>query len=179
MNVTRVLPLAVWLLLPLAAADARSDEGYIADKNGCKIANPNPKPSESVTWSGACKDGFADGDGIMQWYDQDKPGSRYEGTVVRGLLAGQGKLTLADGTTYDGGWLDGKQNGTGTLRAANGASYSGEWKNGMPDGRGVMRNASGDAVRGLFKQGNYVEPDKEKQERGPGELKLKVPAPQQ
>ena len=178
MNVARVLSLAVWLSLPLAAADARSDEGYITDKNGCKIANPSPKPSESVTWSGACKDGFADGDGIMQWYDQDKPGARYEGTLARGLLSGNGKLTLSDGTSYEGGWLDGKQHGNGTLRAADGGSYIGEWKNGMPDGPGVMRNAAGEAMRGLFKAGAYVGPSNDKEQRGAGQLQLKMPAPE-
>ena len=71
MNLVRVLPLSVCLLLLLIGGHARSDEGYIADKNGCKIANPSPKPSETVAWSGGCKDGFADGNGIMQWYDQD------------------------------------------------------------------------------------------------------------
>lgn len=147
------------LCLSLFALSAWSDEGYISDNNGCKIANPNPKPNETVTWSGKCKDGFADGEGVMQWSENNQPGGRYEGTLVHGALSGQGKLTLPDGTSYDGGWLAGKQHGTGVLKDPDGGSYSGEWKNGQPDGRGTMRRASGDAVRGVWKDGVYIGPE--------------------
>jgi hypothetical protein len=155
-NFLRQLTLS--LGLSLFALTSWSDEGYISDNNGCKIANPNPKPDERVTWSGNCKDGFADGEGILQWSESNQPGGRYEGTLVRGALSGQGKLTLPDGTSYDGGWLDGKQHGTGTLKDADGGSYRGGWKSGQPDGRGVMRRASGDAVRGVWKDGVYIGP---------------------
>ncbi len=154
----RKLSPAVSVCLALFAVNSWSDEGYITDKNGCKIVNPSPKPHETVTWSGSCTDGFADGQGTMQWYDNNQPGVRYEGTVVHGALSGQGKLTLPDSTTYEGGWLDGKQYGTGTLTTVEGARYQGEWKNGQPDGRGVMRAASGETVQGIWKDGAYVGP---------------------
>jgi hypothetical protein len=151
--------LMVSLCLSLLAASSWSDESYISDNNGCKIANPSPKPNETVTWSGNCKAGFADGEGILQWSENGQPGGRYEGALLHGALSGQGKLTLPDGTSYDGGWLDGKQHGTGLLREAGGGSYWGEWKNGLPDGRGTMRRASGDAVHGIWKDGAYIGPE--------------------
>lgn len=151
--------LMVSLCLSLLPITSWSDEGYISDNKGCKIANPNPKPDETVTWSGNCKDGFAEGEGVMQWTENKQPGGRYEGTLVHGALSGQGKLTLPDGTSYDGGWLAGKQHGTGVLRDSDGGSYSGEWKNGQPDGHGTMRRASGDAVRGVWKDGVYMGPE--------------------
>jgi hypothetical protein len=161
MKPTRALPFTVSLGLALCAVGSWSDQDYITDKNGCRIVNPSPKPDETVSWSGSCEDGFAAGQGTMQWYDKNQPGVRYDGTVVHGALSGQGKLTLPDGTTYEGGWLDGKQQGTGTLTAADGARYEGEWSNGQPDGRGAMRASSGETVQGIWKDGLYVGPAKD------------------
>lgn len=156
--------------LSLLSVTAWAEDGYIADQNGCKIANPAPKPNETVNWSDGCKDGYAQGKGVMQWYEDKQPGAHYEGELVRGVVSGHGKLTLADGTTYDGGWLDGKQHGTGTLKTVDGGSYVGEWKNGAPDGRGVMRAASGEFVDGIFKEGIFI---------GPAPEQAKEPAPEQ
>jgi hypothetical protein len=135
--------------------------GYIADDKGCKIANPDPKPGETVTWSGACKDGYAEGEGDMQWYLEGKPAGHYVGSLAHGALSGNGKLTLPDGTSYEGGWLNGKQEGKGTLKAADGGTYQGEWKNGEPHGRGVMRSGSGESVSGMWKEGIYIGPAKD------------------
>jgi hypothetical protein len=153
-----VRPLLACLCLSLSAASLPADEDWIKDQNGCKIANPSPQPVETVTWSGACKEGFAEGQGLMQWYEDGKPGVRYDGSLARGAPSGQGKLTMPDGSTYEGGWLDGKQNGRGKLSAPGGLGYEGEWKNGVPDGHGVMRGASGDTLEGVWKGGRYVGP---------------------
>jgi hypothetical protein len=159
---TRILSIAISSLLLLSAAVAWSDEeGYISDSNGCKIANPSPKPNETVTWSGECKDGFAEGTGVMQWFEDKQPGPRYEGTLAHGALSGEGKLTLPDGSTYEGGWLEGRQSGQGTLKASDGGSYKGGWKNGKPDGHGVMHAATGETVEGVWKDGVYQDPAKE------------------
>jgi len=146
------------LLLGLAAAWASAEDGWIADKNGCKLANPSPKPSETVTWSGTCSHGFADGQGVVQWYEDGRPAVTYEGALVRGAASGQGKLTMPDGATYEGGWLDGKQEGSGKYSAPGGARYEGEWKDGVPNGRGIMHDPSGAVMDGIWKSGTYVAP---------------------
>jgi hypothetical protein len=162
MNLTRTLSIAISSLVLLSASGAWSDEeNYISDSKGCKIANPSPKPNETVTWSGECKDGFAEGTGVMQWFEDKQPGARYEGALAHGALSGEGKLTLPDGSTYEGGWLDGRQNGQGILKASDGGSYKGGWKNGRPDGRGVMHAATGETVEGTWKDGTYQGPAKE------------------
>ncbi len=146
------------LLLGLSAACANAEDGWIADKNGCKIANPSPKPGETVTWSGPCADGFAQGQGVVQWFEGGRPGVTYEGSLTRGTASGQGKLTMPDGATYEGGWLDGKQYGSGKYSAPGGARYEGEWKEGAPNGRGIMHGASGEVMDGIWKSGTYVGP---------------------
>ncbi len=49
----------------------------------------------------------------------------------RGMLAGQGSLTLADGTTYVGGFANHRYHGDGTLHQADGSSYSGQVSSGV------------------------------------------------
>ena len=44
------------------------DQYLIKTKSGCRFINPSPVSNESVTWSGKCKDGFADGAGHVVWY---------------------------------------------------------------------------------------------------------------
>ena len=154
----RAGPLLASLCLALAASCASAEEGWIADKSGCKIANPSPKPGETVAWSGACANGFAQGQGVVQWYADGKPGVTYEGALARGAASGQGKLTMPDGATYAGGWLDGKQDGKGKYSAPGGTWYEGEWKDGAPNGRGIMHNASGEVMDGIWKAGTFVSP---------------------
>ncbi len=150
--------LLLGLLLGLTTGYASAEDGWIADKNGCKLANPSPKPGETVTWSGPCINGFAQGRGIVQWYVDGKAGVTYEGALARGAASGQGKLTMPDGATYAGGWLDGKQDGSGKYSAPNGTRYEGEWKDGVPNGRGIMHSASGEVMDGIWKSGTYVGP---------------------
>ncbi len=154
----RVGPLVASLCLFLAAAWAFAQEGWIEDKNGCRIANPTPKSGETVTWTGACTSGFAEGQGTMQWYANGNAGVRYEGSLARGAPSGRGKLIMPDGATYEGDWLNGKQNGTGKYSSPGGTSYEGEWKDGTPDGRGVMHSASGEVIDGIWKGGTFVGP---------------------
>jgi hypothetical protein len=146
------------LALVLTSPYASPQDGWIADKSGCKIANPNPKSGETVTWSAGCTNGFGQGQGVVQWYEDGKPGVTYTGSLVRGAASGQGKLTMPDGTTYEGGWLNGKQDGSGKYSAPGGARYEGEWKDGVPNGRGIMHGASGEIMDGIWKSGTYVGP---------------------
>jgi hypothetical protein len=44
--------------------DTTAPGWIIATNQRCKIWNPEPKPNESVTWSGPCKDGLASGKGV-------------------------------------------------------------------------------------------------------------------
>ncbi|GGC62637.1 energy transducer TonB [Undibacterium terreum] len=157
---------------PVFAADSMSYIGDVA----CRVANPHPQPQESITWSGSCKDGFADGSGVLQWLEQGKPVSRYEGTLVRGLSDGTGIYVFNDGSGYAGEFKDGVYHGKGTLTrtdgskliatfdhgepvgevestGANGAGYRGGWKNNLPEGKGIIRYTNGMLYEGEFSGG--------------------------
>ena len=67
---------------------------WVADSFGCKVANPQPQPIETITWSGHCKDGFVDGAGTVAWFSEGKVNGITSGTFKEGKLIGKGYVTL-------------------------------------------------------------------------------------
>lgn len=146
------------LALATAAPSHAADITYSKDSKGCKVANPTPKPKETVTWSGRCTGGFAQGKGVLQFYLDGKPGARYEGELQKGVMAGRGKLRTGDGAMYDGDWVAGKPDGYGEYTAPDGSTFVGGWTAGKQDGPGTLRNKDGGGVAGRWKDGQYVGP---------------------
>ncbi len=181
-----LLLLAIALVTPPAIAQVSPPppESWIEDaKTGCRIRSPAPQPRETVTWSGACPNGIAEGTGILQWFDDDRPSDRYEGelrdgwengrgvatsTVIAdryegqwrdGWRHGQGIYTFANGDRYEGHWFEGLRAGQGTMVWEDGARYEGEWLDGKPNDQGVYVDAadavfSGTWSRGCFQDGS-------------------------
>jgi hypothetical protein len=131
------------LLISITAVCADDDVAWIADKNGCKVANPFPQAGESVTWSGQCANGTADGAGLLEWYINGKATDRYEGTLKQGWAEGKGTLTRAEGGRYAGEWKHSMQDGDGRYDAADGSWYEGQWKEGQPHGHGRYQTPDG------------------------------------
>jgi len=124
--------IAVLLVTPAAAQTlARAEPGWIADaRTGCRIWNAEPKPNQSVSWSGGCQNRLAQGRGVLQWFVNGRPDDRYEGDLVAGKYDGQGRYVwAASGFHYEGEWRDGLANGTGELTTAKG-HYKGSWTKG-------------------------------------------------
>ncbi len=125
---------------PTAYADPpRTD--WVADSLGCKVANPQPQPIETITWSGHCKDGFADGAGTVAWFSEGKINGITSGTFKEGKLFGKGYVTLPHavyagvnagkrsidvrrtwpfGSRLDGEFLDNQLIGDGIITTPNG-----------------------------------------------------------
>jgi hypothetical protein len=172
-SATRIAARA-WLLAGMAAAAMLTnpacgapEEGevvWISDQHGCKVANPAPRPGESITWSGECKNGFANGQGVLQWYLDGQADDRYEGNLDLGWASGQGVMARPDGSKYAGEWKDSAQHGNGRFEAPDGSWYEGEWKNGKPHGQGQYRRPDGKIFIGVWVDGVYegdMEPEPE------------------
>lgn len=167
------------ILLVLTATSVRADEqsqSLIGEVN-CRVVNPDPRENERITWSGTCKDGYADGVGVLQWYINDKTVSRFDGHLEHGLPNGVGEYLYIDKSRYEGEFLEGKKNGQGTLispfgdkisgkfennnpvgvidiKFKNGAAYSGELNiNQQADGKGKLTYNDGASYTGYFKNG--------------------------
>ena len=113
--------------------------GWIADPGtGCKVWNPAPEPNESVTWSGPCVKGFADGLGVEQWYKNGKAGIRVEAVFSHGSSTGVVTISYPNGMQYIGK-LNGPKvgpSGIGALVFPNGDRYNGAFTRGLPIGTG-------------------------------------------
>lgn len=139
-----IAALAIAALAISAPAFAQSTQpGWITDAhNGCKVWDPVPDPAETIIWSGDCRNGLAEGQGVLQWFDNGKPNGRDQGRWAKGMMNGQGKSILPNGSHYDGEWRDGEANGIGTA-VINGKTYTGTWTNGcyyMRGGAGAWWN---------------------------------------
>jgi hypothetical protein len=123
--------LVTTLLLAAIGGGARSaDTASIADPHtGCRVVNANPRPNESIAWSGGCENGFAQGPGVLRWFENGRPGERYDGEMRDGQMDGHGVLNTGDGGRYEGEFRDGKAHGFGTWTTTNG-SFSGTWTDG-------------------------------------------------
>ena len=86
---------------------------------------------------------------FKQIYDD---GSYFEGTLVKGLFQGPGKMTWADGDVFEGVFDKGKRL-RGEIRYANGDVYEGQFSNEFRHGSGVMRYSNGDVYTGRFFNG--------------------------
>ncbi|UCH47283.1 MAG: hypothetical protein JSU95_14490 [Betaproteobacteria bacterium] len=130
-----------------------SDTATIADKNGCKVYNPMPQQDESISWSGGCRDGFAHGNGILDWFIGGQLEERYEGELKMGWADGEGTYVSRRGVRYKGGWKNSLQDGKGIIQNPDGSIYDGEWKEGKPHGRGAYRSPNGETVEGEWVDG--------------------------
>lgn len=87
----------------------------------CKVL----KPEISGSYTGKCKKGLANGKGLAIGTDT------YEGRFSKGLPAGRGKYTWADGRIYEGEFKEGIVEGQGTMtypRAGEDSVITGIWK---------------------------------------------------
>ena len=65
---------------------------YYPTSEGCLIWNEDPKPDETITWSGACEGGLANGEGVLK-YTSDGQIETTTGTMAKGMIEGQAVIT--------------------------------------------------------------------------------------
>ena len=131
--------------LPALAGD------WIPDaKSGCRVWDPNPQLEESVTWSGSCANGRAEGRGTAQWSKNGAASETDEGEWRDGRQINKGKQTWSTGH-YEGELADGEPNGHGVLTVQR-LRYEGDFRNGRPNGPGTL-TAGTETVRGTWKDG--------------------------
>jgi hypothetical protein len=123
---------------------------FIAAKDGCQVWDPNPQLEETVTWSGACANGRAEGAGTVKWVKGGAEVETDEGEWRAGRQAGKGVQTWAGGR-YEGELADGEPNGHGVLTLQK-LRYEGEFRDSRPNGLGSL-TAGGETVRGTWKDG--------------------------
>ncbi len=135
----------------LGAAASAYAGAWMADaKSSCQVWDPNPQLDETVTWSGGCSNGHADGFGTAQWFKSGTRIETNEGVWRDGRQSGKGAQIWPTGR-FDGEIADGLPNGRGVL-ALQKLRYEGEFRDGMPNGVGTL-TVGDQTVQGIWKNG--------------------------
>ena len=140
-------------------AQEAPNTGYITDKkSGCKFFSSDASRIIS-SWSGQCKDGYAEGVGILVLQKQNIT-FWIEGNFSEGKINGFGKFKSSGGITYVGEYANGFPT-LGTVTFAEGHGYTGQWLNGKPHGKGRQTYADGRQTNeGVFENGKFVRAEK-------------------
>jgi hypothetical protein len=144
---------------------AADESSWTADAKGCRVWNLHPKADETVSWTGACRAGIAEGPGVVQWMEGDAPGTRFEGTLAAGKESGAGTLVFQNGSRYEGNFVDGVRTGKGVMTWPNGDRFEGDFVNNRREGKGTLVSSSGYRYEGEWKNdlqngtGSAVWPD--------------------
>src|SRR5262245_60868728 len=97
-----------------SAAPAPTPGTWLTDqRTTCRVWDPNPKPKESITWSGACQNGLAEGQGTLEWFEDGKSTEIDQGDFQDGKMSGHNVLTFATGERFEGEFRDSERNGYG------------------------------------------------------------------
>ena len=163
------------MLVAVSHASYAAEPQFVGQPD-CRIADMqyDLKRAE-VSWTGGCKDGYAEGEGKLEFALRKKTLLRYVGQMRRGMPDGAGFIALSDGTIYEGtfkeglyhgkgagsGWMatyegeyrNGKFDGHGRATFSLGGSYEGEWRGGVFHGKGTAVYASGRVYTGEFIDG--------------------------
>ncbi|HEY0836821.1 MAG TPA: hypothetical protein VGE72_23120 [Azospirillum sp.] len=149
---------AVMLLAFHAAA-----ERVVADRDtGCRIWDQYPDSRKTIRWSGPCRDGFAHGEGTLEWAYAGRYDGRVSGRLIEGRLDGRAHVEWADGRSMDGTFRHGRASGEGTFVWPDGRRYTGSWRNDHRTGFGTLLFPEGHRYVGWFErnrptgQGEYV-----------------------
>ena len=136
--------------IPGVTLDPLGPNWIVAENQACQIYKPNLQPGDTVTWSGACVDGKASGEGRFTWRGNHGE-NVYQGEFLAGRIHGRGLYRWAVGACYDGELRDGRQHGPGTQTWPRGGRYQGEWRDGKRHGHGTYIWASGARYEGQWR----------------------------
>ena len=124
-------------------------------RQGCYVWNEYLAENETVTWSGTCADGLAEGSGEIVWvWGSDRENSHTgTGQMQQGKEHGQWVIRYASGNVFEGPYVDGKRHGQWVVRLADGGVQEGPYVDGKRHGQWVVRLADGGVQEGPYVEG--------------------------
>ena len=149
-----VAALAVWGCV--TQADEQGQWQQVEGKANCAVWDEHSLLNATVTWTGDCVSGRADGYGTAVWRfleEGERKESKYTGQMKDGNPNGRGVWVGENGDRYNGDWKNGKWHGGGVYVWASGARYEGDYRDGKKHGRGVLVSVNGARYEGEFRDG--------------------------
>ena len=121
---------------------------------GCYVRNPSLAPDATVTWTGECSAGRAEGEGTLKWVWEDgEKTSESTGSLTDGRKHGQWVLRLWDGNVAEGPYVNGKEHGQWVLRSESGEVQKGPYVEGKQQGQWVWQSPTGAVWEGPLVDG--------------------------
>ena len=118
----------------LVCTGRASSEGCwmeISNQLGCYLWNPFPQDDETVSWSGDCLEGFAQGRGETTWYENGVVSETDVGPRQVGKSEGFWVISEPDGSRSEGAFVEGERHGVWTYFDASGGELGTiTWDNG-------------------------------------------------
>lgn len=108
----------------------------VLNRPGCHLWNGGLAAGATVTWSGECSAGYAQGTGRVHWRYFDRE-QTWEGAYVDGKRRGNWVIQEDDGDVAEGFYVDGQRQGTWTVWFANGNVLDVPYVNGEANGTGM------------------------------------------
>ena len=142
---------AILALILFNCVYAQTTGNWFADpKSGCRIWDDTPQPLQSIKFEGTCIKKLAHGQGKVFFYQNGVADQTWDANWVNGKAVGKLTITYDDNSKYYGELLNGKKNGQGSATYANGDKYDGEFRNGKFNGNGNFYKADGWRYSGGF-----------------------------
>ena len=135
---------------PKCAAKGTPAWTDVINKPNCRVWVDCYVPDQTVTWSGTCSGGFADGQGTLKSSSSE---GEETGTLSNGKMHGWWVLRFASGQVEEGPFVDGKRHGRWVVRAVKGTVGEGRFVEGEMRGRWVYRYANGTVAEGPLVDG--------------------------
>jgi hypothetical protein len=79
----------------------------MSSDQGRLVWNPHPESYKTISWTGGCKNGHADGEGTLVWLKNGREIAHYQVELRDGRANGQGVEIFADGRRNEGEFRDG------------------------------------------------------------------------
>ena len=124
----------------------------ISGRPGCHVWNEGYAVGATVTWTGECTGGLAQGMGSLSWvWDGNEKGGT--GQLQAGKLHGRWVIRQANGVVEEGAFVGGEENGPWVIRRPNGVVEEGPAVDGAQNGHWVIRFPSGQIEEGPLVDG--------------------------
>ena len=149
----------------------------LTGQRGCYVWNNFLITDQTVTWTGGCSAGRAQGEGRLKlvwedgkitfesmgsltdgkkhgkWFERSADGTEMEGFYVNEKPHGNWVWRYRDGTVGGGSWVDGKRRGQWVERYTDGGVGEGPYVDGERHGGWVIREADGEVEEGRYVEG--------------------------
>ena len=138
----------------------------LENQPGCYIWNPNLQVDGTVTWTGECVEGIAQGTGTSKWvWDSAKKTSEGTGELQEGKVHGAWVIQAANGIIWEGPYEAGKRHGEWVFRIDGWGVGGGPYVRGKRHGPWVLSGSKGGKWEGSFVEGsmhgNWVRHEKD------------------